>query len=67
MKKCSFVVFMLLVSVSYSIFVWWFFDRNQVVIMNGKSVQCTPVSDTVSVTDTIDFRPIIEHSKILKR
>jgi hypothetical protein len=68
MKKLGIIGFWLLLSILYTIFVWWFFDRNQAAVTNDKSVKCGPVADTVCVVDTLNnFSPIIEHSRILKK
>jgi len=67
MKRLGIIGFLLLVSVLYTIFVWWFFDENSSAITNGKIKKCGPEYDTVCVIDTQDFRPIVEHSKIRKK
>jgi hypothetical protein len=66
MKNFNFVLFMLLVSATYSIFVWWFFTKNEAAI-TGKAVPCVTVCDTVCRVDTINFIPIVEHSRIRKK
>jgi hypothetical protein len=67
MKNFNFVLFMLLISASYGIFVWWFFDKNQAAITNGKSVKCGAGNDSTHVIDTAEFNPIVEHSRIRKK
>lgn len=67
MKNFGIVLFMLLISAAYSIFVWWFFTENEAAI-TGKPVKCAPVSDTVGVVDTLrDFNPIVQHSRIRRK
>jgi hypothetical protein len=67
MKNFGIIFFILLVSIAYSIFVWWFFTENEAAI-TGKPVNCGPVRDTVSVVDTLkDFNPIVQHSRIRKK